>query len=219
MAISTASSVTLSTTEERAAVASTASSESVAKTPDYHLPYTGDQVLDALYKIINLDIDALQGSIGYTTLTSSEANPLSLDTVVDAGFYTVDYVTGKNLPDGVDEVTPLRLDVYVNEEGTTFQVLDVMGNKWYRYRKTDGTGWSDWTAKPTNASNIDPDADPETTDPDPIDALDERVTALEKQISDGVGDVSYGTEEDGAAMLNGTYDYTATPSTDEASAS
>lgn len=183
------------------------------KPPDYHLPFTGDQVVDALWKIINLNLNEVGG---ITKIISTEEAPCSLDTITTPGNYMTDYITGSTIPDEFVGMKPININVAVktNPDGsnTIIQVVESGGNKYYRWTKDGGITWSQFAPKSTNSGEIDTDVDP--TDPppkDPVTVLEERADTLEddvKKLKTAVANsLRLGTAEIGTQIMNGSFDY------------
>lgn len=182
-----------------AAAASTTPSggSSTAKTPDYHLPWTGPVVEAALQKIIDLDLSKIGG---IKVLDSSVTEPFDLDTLVDIGNYTTTYVVDTLFPDDIKGSSPVNVSVFT-KDGYLFQLIETMGNRYARFSDDSGTTWSVLSPKINNGP-IDT-SDPSTPAKDPIDDLADRVEALEN----GAGSLKLGTVEDAKKMINGTYVY------------
>lgn len=186
------------------------------KPPDYHLPFTGEQVTDALWKIINLNLNEVGG---ITKITSTEDAPTNLDTIMNPGNYMTDYITGATVPEEFAGMKPININVAVktdptdpNAPNTIIQIVESGGNKYYRWTKDNGVTWSQFAPKSTNSGPIDTTVDP-TKDPpkDPVTVLEERTSDIEDEIADikvsVANSLRLGTTEIGTQIMNGTFDY------------
>lgn len=194
-----------------------ASGDTNVKPPDYHLPFTGDQVVEALWKIINLNLKEVGG---ITKIDSSEENPFNLDTLTTGGNYMTDYITGSTVPEEFQGMKPININVAIktNEDGsnTIIQIVESGGNKYYRWTKDGGITWSKFAPKSTNSGPIDDTGDP-TADPpkDPVTVLEERTDKNEQDITNIFTTINnmkatalrLGTPEIGTQIMNGTFDY------------
>lgn len=205
-----------------------AASGSNLRTPDYHLPFTGPEVEDALWKIINLKIE---GVGGITIIESSVDAPYNLDLLVNPGNYVLDYAQSNTFPDSLKGVTVLNVSVYRNAQGHLIQIMEAAGQKWYRFSQNGGLTWSAWAVKTTNGpDDIDTTRDPAQPAPkDPITVLEENQAELEKKIGDvntAIGNINtritnletsisnlsgsmlkLGPADTATKILNGTFDY------------
>lgn len=199
------------------------SGESNLKTPDYHLPFTGPEVEDALWKIIRLDLNEVGG---VTIIESTPDAPANLDVIVEPGNYTLEYAQAATFPDELVGVTILNLGVFRQADGTLIQILEGAGQTWYRFSKDEGQTWSQFAIKSTNGP-IDTSGDP-TTPPgkDPITILEEHADEVDRklqQIDQDLTDITeqinnmqtsitdsmlwLGSAEVGTQIVNGTFDY------------
>lgn len=200
-----------------------AASGSNLKTPDYHLPFTGPEVEDALWKIIRLNLNEVGG---VTIIESTADAPANLDIIVDPGNYTLEYAQAATFPDTLVGVTVLNLGVFKDADGTLIQILEGAGQTWYRFSKDEGQTWSQFAVKSTNGPI---DTSGNVTDPpgkDPITILNEHaqkvdqdissintsITNINKEIQDLKNSVSgsmlwLGTTTVGTQIVNGTFDY------------
>ena len=202
MALEKSSAVTLSSTAERTAMA--AAAESVAKTPDYHLPWTGPVVQSAIQKAIDLDPNSIGG---IHTLPSTSDQPANADDIIDPGEYIANFFTASDLPPELVGVTPVKLTVSV-KGGVIYQEIEGLGDKWTRFSSDNGATWSVWSPKPTASGGIDISGDPEVPAPDPIDDITKRLTNIEKSMDATLkSGASIGTEAMAQQMLTKTYDY------------
>lgn len=197
------------------AAAQTFAGDSNAKTPDYHLEETGNEVQELLHKIKNLDPNKIGGVI---ILESSSGSPANADTVLNAGSYVASYMTSTGFPAEFQNATPIRLDVDV-KQGVTYQTIECMGNKYQRWSNDGGTAWSQWATKSTNSGTVDT-SDPETPpEKDPVTVIQENITVIQGDITElqetvnnlSAGSITLGTEEEGEQILAGTFDYDAQP--------
>lgn len=192
------------------------STETNVSTPDYHLPYTGDEVEAGLKKAIELDTS---GVGGVTVLTS----PANLDELTEAGDYIVDYATAATFPAEFEGMTPIRISNTITADGALIQVIEAAGNKYYRYL-TEGSEFSAFAEKTLNSGALDTTADPNEDQPSELDVLEESVTTISTSVTElsetvtniqntlenldiDVDVMSLGTEANATAMLDGTYDY------------
>lgn len=213
----TTSSASLGSSNARTAAASTFSSPAVStladvtsgetKTPDYHLPWTGSVVEETLRKAMELNPSEMGGMV---VLPSTSSEPANIDSVLDPGNYVANYMTGTTgFPSELVGVTPINLSVFT-KDGVLYQIVEGMGDKFARYSKDNGGTWSVFSPKATNSGGIDTSGSGQDPAPDPVEDLEDRVSAIETTIDTVVaGAVSVGTEEDATKMLNGTYDYDA----------
>lgn len=186
------------------------------KPPDYHLPFTGDQVVEALWKIINLNLNEVGG---ITKIESTEDAPCNLDTVMNPGNYMTDYITGATVPDEFVGMKPININVAVktdpndpNAPNTIIQIVESGGNKYYRWTKDGGLTWSQFAPKSTNSGPIDTTVDPTEPPPkDPVTVLEERTDDIEDEIANikvaVANSLRLGTAEVGAQIMNGSFDY------------
>lgn len=201
---------TLSSASTRTAAAATYSTyptstmadqtQTPTKTPDYHLPWTGSKVEETLRKAMDLDPSTIGGVL---VLASTAEEPANIDSVLDPGNYVANYMTGTGFPSELTGVTPINLSVFTKDD-ILYQIVEGMGDKFARYSKDGGASWSVFSPKATNSGGIDTSGTGQDPAPDPVEDLDNRVTAIEAIVSAGV---TVGTTEDAQAMLNGTYDY------------
>ena len=206
--------------------------ETNLKTPDYHLPFTGIQVEDALWKIIRLD---LHDTGGIKILESSPEAPSNLDTLLDGGNYVTDYAQAATFPDEFVGLKPLNIHVTEKDNGdgsrSVIQILEAGGNRYYRWTKDEGTTWSAFPPKPTNSGPIDMSGDPTAPpgkDPitiinetlntygDRLDDIDEDITLINKKL---LSSLRVGESSVALQILAGTFDYdTVIPNPDLAEA-
>lgn len=205
-------------TAERLAMAFAAAVDSIAKVPDYHLPYTGDQTSFAIKKILELD---LHGVGGIYILDSTKENPANLDTVADPGKYVANYVTATGIPPDVAGCTPVSMDVFT-KDGYIFQLTDSMGDLYYRYSNDGGNTWSIWIPKSSTSGGlpiIPEGQDPTIPPKDAITIINEHLTKIDGDITTIQGDITnikrdmlhLGPEATATAMLAKTFDYDAAP--------
>lgn len=210
MALEKSSAATLSTTAQRTAMA--ASAESVAKTPDYHLPWTGPVVEQALQKAMDLDPSSVGGIL---VVPSTSDTPANADDIVDPGEYIANFFTASDLPAELQGVTPVKLTVSI-KDGIIYQEIEGLGDKWTRFSSDNGDTWSVWSPKPTASGGIDISGDPEVPTPDPIDDITDRLDKIEKNMSGTLtSGASFGSEEMAQQMLAKTYNYDAAAAASE----
>lgn len=190
------SSVYMTSNTERANMLAAALASSTS-TPDYHLPWPGETVEDAIRKMIEFDPNSTGGVI---TLKSTAETPANLDTVKDPGCYTAKYVTATNLPEDVQNVVPVNM-VVTTSDGILYQVIEALGNKWVRFSKDNGETWSVFSPKSTNSGEIDTSGDGTTPEKDPMVNITTQVELFQ------TSGARIGTEEMATAMMEGKYDY------------
>lgn len=205
----TTSTNSVSSAETRTAAAATLATYGVttladvtteSKTPDYHLPWTGAVVEETLRKAMELDPTEMGGVI---VLESTYSTPANIDNVLDPGNYVANYMTATGFPSELTGVVPVNVSVFL-KNSILYQVVEGMGDKFARYSKDSGATWSVFSPKSTNSGGIDTSGSGQNPTPDPVEDLEDRVSALETLVAAGV---SVGSEEDAEAMLDGTYDY------------
>lgn len=192
------------------------------KTPDYHLPFTGDQVTAALWKIINLDLNSVGGVI---VLESSVAAPYALDSLVQIGNYTTNYISASKVPQELVGITPVNISVFTDQEGNLYQIIEGAGGVWYRFSKDRGQTWSDMYKKPSNAPVKAGDTVTTPPAPDPVEQLQtdvgtlktdstqhtQQIESVQQELRNTRGTTVFiGTTEAGTQILNGTFDYDTT---------
>ena len=145
---------------------------------------------------------------GVIVLPSTSSEPANIDSILDPGNYVANYMTGTTgFPSELVGVTPINLSVFT-KDGILYQIVEGMGDKFARYSKDNGGTWSVFSPKATNSGGIDTSGTGQNPAPDPVEDLEDRVSAIETTIDAVVaGAVSVGTEKDATKMLNGTYDY------------
>lgn len=196
MAISQSS----NTSAYREALAAAAVADSVTRTPDYHLPYTGEQVQFAIKKILELDLNHVGGII---ILPSSENDPAWLDNVTDLGHYIAIYVDGTGLPDEVKNAHPVIITNF-EYNGILFQTTSSMGDTWYRFSKDGGETWSKWYPKSTTSGGL-PTEWPEGVEPkDMITIINEKLDDIYYLLSHNL---NLAQPEIAQAMLEKRFDY------------
>ena len=186
-------------------------SSSTGKTPDYHLPWTGEVVEETLRKMMEFD-PATAGGIIILASTSSE--PANADTVLDPGNYTADFMTGTGWPSEIQGVTPTNLIVY-EKDGVLYQLVEAMGDRYVRFSTDNGANWSVFSEKAVNTGGIDTSGEPDEPKPDPFEEMGDKITNIEQDITNiqntleeiSSGSLAAGSVEEGEAMLDGTYDY------------
>lgn len=198
-----------------------AEGDSNLKTPDYHLPFTGPQVEDALWKIIKLD---LKDTGGIKVIESTKDTPHNLDLLKEKGNYVIDYVTASTFPDPLKGYSPINVSVYTDPNNNLFQLIEAGGIKYYRLSKDNGTTWSIWYPKATNSpDNIDSSGTLPTTPPvDPVEKLQTDVTNIQTAVGKHTNEITniknsittingsmlkLGTTAQGTQIINGTFDY------------
>ena len=171
------------------------------KTPDYHLPWTGEVVEETLRKMMDFDPDQAGG---VTVLPSTEGAPAQIDEVLDAGNYTANYMTStlSVFPPDLTDVSPINLVVY-EKDGIIYQMIEGMGDRYTRFTEDNGASWSVWSPKSTTSGGINT-GDPETPAEDPIEDIQDRLEQLETSLG---ASVTVGTAEQATAMLEGKYDW------------
>lgn len=186
----------------RNAMAAAALADTIQKTPDYHLPYTGEQVQFAIKKILELDLNKVGGFI---ILESSQENPADIDRVTDPGQYIANYITATLLPSELQDTHPVAVKVYYSGD-TLYQITDAMGDTWYRFSKDGGETWSPWYPKSTTQGGC-PTEFPDGVEPKDV------ITIINEQIQDIYARlarcISLGQPEIATAMLEGRFDYDA----------
>lgn len=204
-------------TAERLAMAYAAAADSIAKVPDYHLPYTGDQTSFAIKKILELD---LHGVGGIYILDSTSKEPANFDEVTDPGKYITNYGTSSGgLPDDAEGGMPITLDVF-EKDGYLFQLMNDMGDLYYRFSTDDGRTWSPWYPKSATSGGLPLPVDPTNPDSKPpkdtitiiqehLDGIDENIKQILKDYEDfRKVSLHLGTVDDAKKMLAKTYNYT-----------
>jgi hypothetical protein len=163
-------------------------------------------VEQALKKAIDLNVDEVGG---VKVVQSTESKPANIDGLVDPGEYTSNYISATDLPEDLQGVTPTKITVYT-KDGVLYQVVEGLGDVWVRFSSDEGDTWSAWSPKPMQSGGINTE-DPEVVQPDEFETLKKKVEGLSNSVSQIEGDIAtWGTAEVGAAMLDGTYDYSAT---------
>ena len=184
----------------RAALAAAAIADTIQKTPDYHLPYTGEQVQFAIKKILELDLNKVGGFI---VLESTVDNPANIDNVVDPGQYIANYIYATGLPDDLADTHPVAVKVYYTGD-TLYQITDAMGDTWYRFSKDGGETWSPWYPKSSTQGGC-PTEWPDGTEPkDVITIINEAIEDIYSRLARCI---SLGQPEIAKAMLEYRFDY------------
>lgn len=183
------------------------------RTPDYHLPYTGLEVHQALQKIMDLDLN----EVGGTTIIPSEPTaPADIDHLTQLGNFIINYIQASDLPADLQGYQPINLSVYRDPNGHLVQLIEAGGIKYYRISDDNGLTWSEWILKSTNEPDIPSGKPgPGETPPNVIKTIQDTIAThgtdianLGTQLNGVKGNyVKLGAVNDATAMLNGTYNY------------
>lgn len=120
-------------------------------TSSYPLYMTGNEVAEALRKIVNEELV----SSGITSIPSTEMDRFDPATLHTPGLYTVDYITG-NVPVEATSTHPivLRVTTYEDDSGvqTITQTMSVGSTTYTCQSINDGATWTEWAVSGAGGS-------------------------------------------------------------------